>query len=161
MNPCPCGYAGHLQDRCLCTQEQIQRYRGKISGPLLDRMDMHVEVTRQSSELLSDTVSPSAETSLIVRERVLRARKIQEQRQGKCNSLLTIPELDEACVLETNAQQLLHQVMSKFDLSARVYHRIVKVARTVADLEGCESILERHISEVLNYRCLDRKQGYN
>lgn len=154
MNPCPCGYAGSAIDNCQCTREQINRYMGKISGPLLDRLDMHVEVARLPPDALADT--KVAEKSIVVRERVLRAHDFQRQRQGKFNTALTVPELERFCALNKEAQAILNRVMARFNLSARVYHRIIKVARTVADLEGKDAINELHLAEALNYRCLDR-----
>lgn len=160
MNPCPCGYAGSAQDHCHCAPEQIKRYMGKISGPLLDRIDMHVEVTRLPPEILAN-LHLVEETSEVVRERVKVARQFQYTRQGKYNTVLTVPELDRYSKVQREAQLLLNHVMKKFNLSARVYHRIIKVARTIADLEGSLSIDEKHLSEALHYRCLDRlKEAY-
>jgi len=156
MNPCPCGYAGSAIDVCQCTSEQIHRYRAKISGPLLDRIDMHVEVARLPLEILAGSDSGMVENSASVRMRVLLAREFQQTRQGKFNAALTVPELDRFGAIQPDAQVLLNQIMSKFNLSARGYHRIVKVARTIADLEGGDPITTAHLGEVLNYRCLDR-----
>ena len=156
MNPCPCGYAGSLTRDCQCSDEQIKRYRGKLSGPLLDRIDMHVEVTQLAPDMLAPNETMSTESSKIVRDRVIKGRKYQFKRQHKCNSILTILELDRICVIQQQARNLLHQAMTKFNLSARVYHRIIKVAQTIADLEQSEMIREYHIGEALNYRCLDR-----
>lgn len=156
MNPCPCGYAGSTMDHCHCTKEQIKRYLSKISGPLLDRIDMHVEVARLSPEMLANTEKNTVENSAVVRERVIKASEYQLKRQGKYNTVLTVPELDRYCEIQKSAQQLLNQVMVKFNLSARVYHRIVKAARTIADLEDSHTINEKHVGEALNYRCLDR-----
>ena len=150
---------GQLDD-CRCTSEQIKRYLGKISGPLLDRMDMHVEVARLPPAFLTDAETNVAEKSAVVRARVIIARECMLARQGKCNTQLSVPELDAVAQLEKAAQSLLHQVVSKYNLSARVYHRIIKLARTIADLEQSTSVLPQHISEALNYRCLDRaRQG--
>lgn len=154
MNPCPCGYAG-ANDLCQCSAEQIKRYMSKISGPLLDRIDMQVEVGRLPPDLLAKTES-SSEKSAIVQERVMQARKKQLDRQGKCNSALTVSELDKLVEIDQRAQYLLNQIMTKFNFSARVYHRIMKMARTIADLEDEPIIHERQIGEALNYRCLDR-----
>lgn len=156
MNPCPCGYAGGTTDQCRCSIEQIKRYVGKISGPLLDRIDMQVEVARVTPEMLKRTEDEKVESSAEMLARVMDARKRQQERQGKCNSHLTVPEIDLYCPLQPAAQQLLNQVMLKFNLSARVYHRIIKLARTIADIEGVEIILDKHLGEALNYRCLDR-----
>lgn len=156
MNPCPCGYAGSLMDQCRCSPEQAKRYMGKISGPLLDRIDMQVEVARLSAEMLSRAELFATESSEVVRERVLKARTYQIKRQGKYNFQLTVPELEKVGELDKKALQLLNQVMTKFNLSARVYHRIIKVARTIADLIEDEKINAIHLSEALNYRYLDR-----
>lgn len=156
MNPCPCGYAGSSLDQCHCSCEQIKRYRGKISGPLLDRIDMHVEVARLPPGILASTEKNTTENSRAVRERVIKARDHQWQRQGKYNVALTVPELDRFSGIIPEAERLLNQIMIKFNLSARVYHRIIKVARTIADLQGCEEVNAAHIGEALHYRCLDR-----
>lgn len=154
MNPCPCGYAGSSTDVCQCSREQIQRYMSKISGPLLDRIDMHVEVARLPPEVLMQ--EGRVEDSATVKQRVLAARAQQQTRQGKCNTALTVPEIEQHCALDAPALRLLQQVMARFNLSARVYHRIVKVARTIADLEHAEQIQESHVAEAVRYRCLDR-----
>ncbi len=159
MNPCPCGYAGSASDHCRCTKEQIQRYIGKISGPLLDRIDMHVEVARLPPSMLANTPQQPIEFSKEVRQRVIKARNYQLARQGKCNTLLTVPELDHVADIQPEALTLLNQVMTRFNLSARVYHRIIKVARTIADLEGIAAISQAHLSEALQYRCLDRMKN--
>lgn len=156
MNPCPCGNAGSKEKQCRCHSEQVKRYMGKISGPLLDRMDMHVEVGRLSPDELSSIKESESESSASVRERVQKARDIQQVRQGKFNTALLTTEIDEICYLQPPALRLLNQVMIKFNLSARAYHRIIKMARTIADLEGNEKIEEKQLSEALNYRCLDR-----
>ncbi|MHB1221350.1 MAG: YifB family Mg chelatase-like AAA ATPase [Gammaproteobacteria bacterium] len=157
MNPCPCGYATSAMDECRCNPEQIKRYMGKISGPLLDRIDMHVEVARMSPDLLAQNNAPlTSDTSAVIRERVKLARNQQLTRQLKCNALLTVPELERHSGITQASERLLIQVMNKFNLSARIYHRIVKVARTIADLAGSEGINEGHLSEALQYRSLDR-----
>jgi magnesium chelatase family protein len=158
MNPCPCGYAGSAADHCQCNSEQISRYRAKISGPLLDRIDMHVEVARLPPDLLIAHESACHETSAIVRERVLLARKIQYERQHGLNSALTVSDLERISFIQEDAQSMLNQIMTKFNLSARGYHRIIKVARTIADLEGSRQIAAAHLGEVLVYRCLDRSK---
>lgn len=156
MNPCPCGYAGSHKD-CQCTLEQVRRYIGKISGPLLDRIDMHVEVARLPPELLASFKEDAqVDESCQVRERVAKAILYQKERQQKLNTELTVPELAHYCDIEEAAQQLLLQAMAKFTLSARAYHRIMKVARTIADLEGSPIIKKEHLGEALHYRCLDR-----
>lgn len=153
MNPCPCGYLG--ETRCRCTPDQIDRYRNKLSGPLLDRIDMQVEVASMSAAQLQE--SPPGEKSATVRERVRTARDIQLQRQGKINGELKGSELDKYCKLGKTESALLRASVEKLGLSARSYHRVLKVARTLADLCGQENIGVSQIAEALAYRNLDRK----
>ncbi|MBN8429400.1 YifB family Mg chelatase-like AAA ATPase [Microbulbifer salipaludis] len=153
MNPCPCGYLG--EPRCRCTPDQIDRYRNKLSGPLLDRIDMQVEVASMSAGQLQD--APVGESSATVRERVRTARDIQLQRQGKINGELKGNELDAYCPLGRAESALLRASVEKLGLSARSYHRVLKVARTLADLSKQENIGCGQIAEVLAYRNLDRK----
>jgi len=160
MNPCPCGYAGSSQDECQCSPEHIKRYVSKISGPLLDRIDMHVEVARLSSTHFLERSEAEVETSAIVRARVIAAREIQQNRQGVCNAQVAVSLLDTVASLEKEANALLSQVMAKFNLSARSLHRIIKLARTIADLEESYDVKEVHVSEALQYRCLDRARYY-
>lgn len=156
MNPCPCGYSGSTQHECQCTYEQVQRYLAKLSGPLLDRIDMQIEIPSLSVDLLSEDAQEPLEKSSEVKERVIAARDIQIARQGKPNGNLAAGELSQYCVMDEGTHALIKQVMQKFNLSARVYHRIIKLARTLADLEGLEAIASQHVSEALSYRCLDR-----
>lgn len=150
MNPCPCGYLGHRSDRCQCTPEQIARYRGKISGPLLDRIDMHIEVpTLLSEELLSQG---QGERSAVVRERVMSARRVQLERQGKANADLSGAELDQYGLAEAPALEALLQVVERLHLSARSYHRILRVARTIADLKGVERISRKEVLQAVQLR---------
>lgn len=158
MNPCPCGYLGDAAGKCRCTAEQVQRYRLRISGPLLDRLDMHVEVPRVSANVLRDGEN-NGEASDVIAARVAKARAIQWQRQSKCNARLTAGEVERWCVAETAALNLLQRAMHKFALSARAYHRILKVARSIADLEGRDSIAEAQVSEAIALRKLDRNVG--
>ena len=155
MNPCPCGYLGDANGKCRCTADQVQRYRQRISGPLLDRLDMHVEVPRINAAQLQE-VDAVTETSAQVSQRILQARNTQWQRQGKCNSRLSAAEVERWCVAEAAAQHLLARAMQKFSLSARAYHRILKVARTIADLQGATAIQTVHVSEAIALRRLDR-----
>jgi magnesium chelatase family protein len=159
MNPCPCGYFGSQRKTCHCTQEQIQRYMAKLSGPLLDRIDMQVEVPALPPELLATRTVDKPEQSVVIKGRVLCARNRQQTRQGKCNAELEANELANVCELSDDVQALLTKIMNKFNLSARVYHRIVKMARTIADLAGHDKIMIEHISEALNYRALDKRRG--
>lgn len=155
MNPCPCGYAGAIDRECRCTHEQIARYVGKLSGPFLDRMDMQVSVGSLPPEILSRGVDKPNESS-VVRKRVIAARERQYARSQKCNAEIGVKELEAHCILEDESRELLNLVMLKFHLSARAYHRIIKVARTIADLSLSERIGREHVSEALTYRCLDR-----
>lgn len=156
MNPCPCGFFGNKKKNCRCTDEQVKRYLGKISGPLLDRIDMQVEVSSLPADMLTLATSVANESSAAVLARVKMARARQYARQGKCNVELTAGELSHFCPLQDEGQCLLNQVMQKFNLSARSYHRILKVARTMADLNESEMIMASHIGGALSYRCLDR-----
>ncbi len=150
MNPCPCGYLGHHNNKCRCTPDQIARYRAKISGPLLDRIDLHIEVPAlKEDELLKTT---NSESSYSIRERVEKARTIQLTRQGKSNDQLSTKEIEIHCSLDEAGINLLKQAMNKLDLSARAYHRILKVARTIADLANSLTIKPPHIAEAVQYR---------
>lgn len=153
MNPCPCGYFGHYNQRCRCTPEQIQRYKNKLSGPLLDRIDMNIDVPALKPEELSH--QQSSESSASMRSRVMLARERQIQRQQKTNATLGPLEIADACQLGEQANQLLQSAMQKFSLSARSYHRILKVSRTIADLAGASQINDAHIAEALQYRRYD------
>lgn len=155
MNPCPCGYLGSLIRECQCTLEQVQRYLNKLSGPFLDRIDLQIEVPSLSADHLTQT-SDVAEKSETVKERVQISREKQFSRQQKTNAELGVKELELYCQLKDSSQQLLTQAMTKFNLSARAYHRIIKVARTIADLAGDDEISDQHLSEAMSYRCLDR-----
>ncbi len=150
MNPCPCGFAGHFNNQCRCTPDQINRYHAKLSGPLLDRIDLHVTVTAlKESELMQHS---NSESSAIIRERVTVARAQQIDRQGKPNHQLDTQEIETHCVLDMVGQTLLKQAINKLNLSARGYHRILKVARTIADCDNTEAIQSQHIAEALQYR---------
>jgi magnesium chelatase family protein len=156
MNPCPCGYLGHHNGKCRCTPDQVARYRAKISGPLLDRIDLQIEVPAlRESEL---TTAATGEPSATIRARVEAARTRQMQRQNKSNSLLSTKEIDTYCITDEAGKTLLKQAITRLDLSARAYHRILKVARTIADLAGEDSISTTHIAEAVQYRRFDRNQ---
>ena len=155
MNPCPCGYLSHPNGRCHCTADQIQRYRSRISGPLLDRIDMHVEVPPVPLKQIQDTTT-NEETSLTVRERVAKAYQRQLQRNKKVNALMSTQDIKQFCQLDSQAAQLLEQAVTRLGLSARSHNRILKVARTIADLKDEEHISKLHISEAIGYRRLDR-----
>ncbi|TXK99590.1 ATP-dependent protease [Methylococcaceae bacterium HT1] len=157
MNPCPCGYLGDPSGRCHCTSEQVSRYRGKISGPLLDRIDMHLDVPRVSHEVLRKGSPEGEESSASIRQRVIHARNIAIARSGKVNSKLSAAEVKQICTLTEQGYQLLEQAMNSFGLSHRAYHRILKLARTIADLAESEQIEIPHLSEAISYRKLDRQ----
>jgi len=156
MNPCPCGYLGDTNGRCHCTVDQIQRYRGRVSGPLLDRIDMHVEVPSVPRDALFAKPNGSTETTQQVRVRVERAREVQMQRGGKPNHALKNKQIEKLCKLSDADNKLLQHAIERLGLSARVYHRILKVARTIADLAGSENIGTAHLTEAISYRRLDR-----
>lgn len=156
MNPCPCGYLGHPNNRCHCTPAQIQRYRSRLSGPLLDRIDMHVEVPALPISQIHQTVS--SDNSANVRERVCVAREKQLQRHGVPNTRLTHANMAQCCQLDNTARAFLDNAMTRLGLSARAYHRILKVARTIADLVNDDTLTIAHITEALAYRQLDRQQ---
>jgi len=154
MNPCPCGFLGHPGGKCRCTPDQVARYRGRISGPLLDRIDLQIEVPAVPQEDL--TRNAGGEMSETVRTRVTAARERQLARQGKPNSRLSTREIDKHCVPDEAGATLLKQAISRLGLSARAYHRILKVARTIADLAGAESLQGAQIAEAVQYRRFDR-----
>jgi len=157
MNPCPCGYHGHPSGRCRCSPDQVLRYRGKISGPLLDRIDLHVEVPSLPLTLLHNDEQLEIESSQVVARRVADARQRQSVRCGKANSQLGNRQVAMHCQLDPESRQLLENAITRLGLSARAYHRILKVARTIADLAGEENIGMRHLTEAIGYRRLDRQ----
>lgn len=159
MNPCPCGYYNHPTHKCKCTPRQIQSYIGKISGPLLDRIDIQIEVTPVSVEELAS--APAGESSASMRERVVRARQVQTERYKgcpgiHCNAQMTRQLLERHAALDDDGRKVLAQAMKRLDLSARAYDRILKVSRTLADLDGAERIGRSHLVEAIGYRNLDR-----
>lgn len=154
FNPCPVGKTCDFSTNCQCSLEQQRKYRSKISAPFLDRIDLQIEVLQVSQKDLQET--KATETSEDVRKRVIIARNIQNSRQAKANHLLSTKEIDMYCKLNKKDEALLAQVLEKFQLSARAYHRILKVARTIADLEGSQHIQTQHISEAVSYRAMDR-----
>ena len=158
MNPCPCGYLGDdRRNRCRCSADQIQRYRNRISGPLLDRIDMHIEVPAVAPAELAGAAPEGQKTSAQVRQRVECCRNLQLERAGCLNSQLSGDELESSCSLPANAAQLLSAAMDRLGLSARAYHRILRLARTIADLEQSQGIGISHLSEAIGYRRLDRR----
>ena len=153
MNPCACGYLGHFSGRCRCTPDQVARYRGKISGPLLDRIDIQIEVpTLREEELISAGCGEGSEQ---VRARAEAARARQTDRQGKLNSQLGPRELERVCQAEDAAKAILKQAIARLHLSARAYHRVLKLSRTIADLAGQSTIGIAHMAEAIQYRRLD------
>lgn len=157
MNPCPCGYFGDSSGRCQCSPDQVARYRQRLSGPLLDRFDLHVTVPNLPKGMLMQTIN-SSESSDIVRNRTIQGR-LEQQKRNCINRDLMGKALAHACTLTNDDKQLMDSAMEKLGLSARAYHRILKVARTIADLDGSQTIKTPHLTEALSYRLLDRKMS--
>ena len=155
MNPCPCGYLGHFNGKCRCTPDKIARYRGKISGPLLDRIDIQLEVPAVPQEALLKQAD--GESSGTIQLRAESARQLALLRQGKPNALLSVSEIDTLCAPDEKGAALLQQSITRLNLSARAYHRVLKVARTIADLAASENILSAHIAEAVQYRRMDKQ----
>ena len=159
MNPCPCGFYNHPEKDCVCPPGVVQKYLNKISGPLLDRIDIHIEVTPVHFEELSD--KRLSEASAAVRERVMTSRHVQEKRFESaenihCNAQMSKQMITAHCTLDDTSQGLLKKAMERLGLSARAYDRILKVARTIADLDASQSIGTEHIAEAIQFRSLDR-----
>jgi magnesium chelatase family protein len=150
MNPCPCGFLGHASGRCRCSPDTVLRYQGRISGPLLERIDMQIEVAAMAPESLG--AAADGESSALIAERVAQAFQRQQVRQDKSNQCLSGREIDQYCRLDHAGEQLLRNAMTRLHWSARTYHRILKVARTIADLAAEQSIAARHIGEAIQYR---------
>lgn len=160
MNPCPCGYYNHPTKACVCSPGQVQKYLNRISGPLLDRIDLQIEVTPLPFEKMAD--NRPGESSAIIRERVIRARQIQETRYSDipgiyCNAQMNSKLLARYARPDEKGLAILKNAMNRLNLSARAYDRILKVSRTIADLEGSESIQPAHLAEAIGYRNLDRE----
>jgi Predicted ATPase with chaperone activity len=160
MNPCPCGFYNHPEKECTCPPGAVQKYLNKISGPLLDRIDLHVEVTPVPFSELSR--SKMQENSAMIRSRVVRAREVQAERYKNfegiyCNAQMTSKMFKQICAIDAAGQQMLKTAMERLNLSARAYDRILKVSRTIADLDESEKILPAHLAEAIQYRSLDRE----
>jgi magnesium chelatase family protein len=160
MNPCPCGYYNHPDRECVCGGGVVQKYLSRISGPLLDRIDIHIEIVPVPFEKMSEL--KEAESSEKVRERVVKARQIQEERFKEidgvyCNAQMSSKQMRTFAQIDKAGSELLKNAMQRLNLSARAYDRIIKVARTIADLEGADNILSNHLAEAINYRNLDRE----
>ena len=157
MNPCPCGFLGDKQKQCSCSQFQIDRYRARLSGPLLDRIDLQIDVQSLTADELLNT-KPSTETSKDIKKRVIKARQIQKERFKKdgifTNSQMTPKLVKKYCVLDEKSQELLKMAVSKFDLSGRAYDRVLKLSRTIADLKESKNITSEHIAQALQYRMI-------
>jgi magnesium chelatase family protein len=160
MNPCPCGYHGCADRDCTCTIGAVERYRARISGPLMDRIDLHVEVPSVGVRDLTDRAP--GETSSVVRERVIRARGVQRERFAdtptRANGQMSLKQINRHCELDATGRRLIERAIEKLGLSARAYARILKVARTIADLDGDGTILTQHVAEAIGYRALDRNK---
>ena len=159
-HPCPCGFHGDPKRLCRCTPQQVEKYRERISGPLLDRIDLHVEAPAVAFDELRST--ERAESSADIRERIIRSRDVQRARFGegskvRINSRMGSQQVRKFCALDADAENLLRMAMDNLNLSARAHDRILKVARTIADLGACEHIAPDHIAEAIQYRTLDRK----
>ncbi len=159
MNPCPCGWLGDSSGRCHCSAEQVQRYRARVSGPLLDRIDLHVEVAPLPATELHAGPAPGAEKSDTVRRRVIAAMDCQRERCGRLNRELSAEDMARHCSLACRDRTFLTSTVQRLGMSARAFHRIIKVARTIADLAGETSIRAAHLAEAIGYRSLDRARG--
>lgn len=159
MNPCKCGYYGHPTKPCQCTYQEIKKYRSKLSGPIMDRIDIHLEIPPVEIKDLIKEGAKSCVDSQTLRERVVKSRNIQEKRYGsslKVNARLKPKEIKKYCILESKAEEFLEKVVEKFHFSARSLHKILKIARTIADLEESDRILVHHVAEAVQYRSLEK-----
>ncbi len=152
MNPCPCGYLGHYSGKCRCTPEQVSRYRNRISGPLMDRIDIQIEVPAVAEGDI--TGRQSGESSAKVRQRTTRARELQVARQAKPNARLSVKETERFCRTDTDGDKLVRSALTRLGLSARAYHRVLRLGRTIADLAGSDLVTAQHLGEAIQYRRL-------
>jgi len=159
MNPCPCGYLGEPDGRCRCTDEQVARYRNRISGPLLDRIDLHVDVPRPKAAALNPDLPPDGESSAAVAVRADAARRRMLERAGKPNAALGVADVNRHCRPDEAGRALIEQASNRLGLSARGYHRILKLARTIADLADAPGIAVEHVAEAIGFRTLDRRNA--
>ena len=157
MNPCPCGYDGDPELECRCSPNRIENYTARVSGPLTERIDIHLEVARQTREVLHGGHT-SEKTSAVVRERIVRTQRRQLQRQGVLNGLLNVGVVTARCITSRAAMKLLETATDRLALSAHGYHKVLKMAKTIADMEEQDSIEERDIAEAVNFRSLDRNR---
>lgn len=160
-NPCKCGYLGHPTKACQCTYQEIKKYQSKLSGPIIDRIDIHIEVPPVEIKEILREKAQAGESSEEIRERIIKARNIQERRYGtttKLNAHLKPKEIKKFCTLESGGEIFLEKVLEKMGFSARAVHKILKVARTIADLEGCDIIKKEHLAEAIQYRVLERRK---
>jgi magnesium chelatase family protein len=160
-NPCPCGYLGDLKHNCSCTPTQVQRYENRLSGPLLDRIDMHLEAASVPYKEMSAV--GNGESSSVIKKRVEKARLVQKTRfkhyRGYyCNGQMTPKDIKKICSVDRPSEKLLENAVERLGLSARSYHRIFKIARTIADLDQCERLQVNHIAEAIQYRRLDTRK---
>ncbi len=155
MNPCPCGYFGNHQRRCVCSQKQIQQYRSRISGPLLDRFDLQLEIQPVNLSAFQKNES-SEESSITVKERIIAARNLQIKRAHMCNAYLSASQLEQSCCCSYTDLLWLQKACQQLQLSARAYHKVLKISRTIADLENSSAIQQKHLMEAMQYRCFDR-----
>jgi magnesium chelatase family protein len=159
MNPCPCGYLGDPSGNCHCSADQIQRYQQRISGPLLDRIDMQIQVPRVSLSLLQET-STAPDTSHMIRQQVNTMHTLQQQRCGKTNARLNVAAIKKYCQLDHECRELIQVVEQRLGLSHRGYHKLLKIARTIADLDNKAQINTAHLQEAISYRQLDRQGSH-
>ena len=155
-NPCKCGFSGDGSDRCRCSAVSIDNYRAKLSGPMLDRIDMHVKLPRVAMKILQNK-QPEGDCSQVIKQRVLIVRQRQLERQNKLNNQLSSKNLEQYCDLSSELLNFMENVCEKLNMSARAYHRILKLSRTIADLDNQANVNKEHLSEAIGYRCLDRK----